>query len=281
MLYIEAVASVLLQEAGHYVDSRINDLEAPGDEGAIFSALVRTESLSKQELQRHRAEDDSATITLDGQTIQIEQATFTGTNGDDTLPRSKTGNGGNDTFNPLRGSDTVDGGAGTDVLVMNYSANTYTGNDYTPGIESYVYLSTNGGFDGSFYAHKDNSYDSDEINFSNIERFQITGTTYGDSINGGGFNDTLNGGGGNDLLVGGFSNDTLTGGAGNDRFTFNAFNEGIDTIVDFGTVDNIYVSAAGFEGGLVANNAAIAAVSFWFGGYGSDKQQAAVYVQHR
>ena len=30
MLYIEAVASVLLQEAGHYVDLRINDFEAPG-----------------------------------------------------------------------------------------------------------------------------------------------------------------------------------------------------------------------------------------------------------
>lgn len=93
----------------------------------------------------------------------------------------------------------------------------------------------------------------------------IEGGAGNDTLDGGAGIDTLIGGNGNDVLVGGEGNDMLTGGAGNDRFTFNAFNQGIDTIVDFGTVDDIYVSAAGFGGGLVANNAAIAASGFLSG----------------
>ena len=279
----EAVASVLLEEAGHYVDSRINDFEAPGDEGAIFSALVCGESLSEQELQRLRAEDDFATITLDGQTIQIEQATFTGTNGNDTLPASGTDNSGNDTFNPLRGNDIVNGGAGSNLLVVDYSANTYAGPTYTQGIKSSVSSSSAGGFNGYLYAYTDNNGNSDEVSFSNIEHFQVTGAnsadtlivgTGNDTLNGNGGDDILNGragidtligGNGNDAIAGGLGNDLLTGGAGSDRFTFNDFNEGIDTIVDLETVDDIYVSAAGFGGGLVANNAAITTSQFLSG----------------
>ncbi|HEY9858178.1 MAG TPA: hypothetical protein V6D16_01645, partial [Candidatus Obscuribacterales bacterium] len=80
-----AVAGVLLEEAGHYIDWRINEFETPGDEGAIFSALVRGEHLSERELQLLKAEDDSATIILDGQVIHIEQANITGTDNGETL----------------------------------------------------------------------------------------------------------------------------------------------------------------------------------------------------
>ncbi len=77
----QAIASVLLEEIGHFVDAQINLSDAPGDEGAIFSALVRGETLDEQQLQQLRAEDDTATATLDKQVIQIEQATtYTGNN---------------------------------------------------------------------------------------------------------------------------------------------------------------------------------------------------------
>ncbi|MEW6498568.1 MAG: hypothetical protein AB1589_39630, partial [Cyanobacteriota bacterium] len=71
---VSAIANVLLEEIGHSVDSRINVTDAPGDEGAIFSALAQGVQIDAPTLQTLKAEDDKATITLDGQVIQIEQA---------------------------------------------------------------------------------------------------------------------------------------------------------------------------------------------------------------
>ncbi|MDB9436854.1 calcium-binding protein [Dolichospermum lemmermannii CS-548] len=70
---VNAIVAVLLEEYGHYVDSRINTKDAAGDEGDIFARLVQGKSISQQELAVLKAEDDSATVTLDGQVIQIEQ----------------------------------------------------------------------------------------------------------------------------------------------------------------------------------------------------------------
>ena len=78
---IEAVTGVLLEEIGHAVDTQLNDADTPGDEGEIFSALVRSKTLTPQQLQQMKAEDDTATVTLDGQVIQIEQATVSDSGG--------------------------------------------------------------------------------------------------------------------------------------------------------------------------------------------------------
>jgi hypothetical protein len=72
-----AIASVLLEEYGHSVDGVLNSTDAPGDEGAIFSALVRGESLSDEALGQLKAEDDSGVINLDGQIIKVEQSLST------------------------------------------------------------------------------------------------------------------------------------------------------------------------------------------------------------
>ncbi|MGL4501304.1 MAG: hypothetical protein ACRCU2_19690, partial [Planktothrix sp.] len=52
------VADVLLEEIGHSVDSRLNITDTPGDEGAIFAAVVQGKVLSEGELQGLRSEDD-------------------------------------------------------------------------------------------------------------------------------------------------------------------------------------------------------------------------------
>jgi len=70
----DTVTNLLLEEYGHYVDSRINYVDTPGDEGAIFSALIRGEELNNGELQQLQGEDDSAVVTIDGESIAIEQA---------------------------------------------------------------------------------------------------------------------------------------------------------------------------------------------------------------
>lgn len=51
---------------------------------------------------------------------------------------------------------------------------------------------------------------------SNMAPYFITGSAFGDTLNGGNGNDSLNGGNGDDSLNGGNSDDTLIGGNGND-----------------------------------------------------------------
>ncbi|MDJ0658161.1 MAG: FG-GAP-like repeat-containing protein [Crocosphaera sp.] len=70
---IQAISDVLLEEYGHYIDARINTVDAAGDEGDIFSRLVRGESFSDGELQQLKAENDQAIVNIDGQEIAIEQ----------------------------------------------------------------------------------------------------------------------------------------------------------------------------------------------------------------
>lgn len=71
---VQAIAAVILEEFGHAIDSRINPLDAPGDEGYIFSQLVQGKSLSNDELAWLRQESDQAWIEYDGQALLIEQS---------------------------------------------------------------------------------------------------------------------------------------------------------------------------------------------------------------
>ncbi|KZL48914.1 hypothetical protein A2T98_15585 [Nodularia spumigena CENA596] len=69
---LKAITNVLLEEYGHFVDAQINVVDAAGDEGDIFARLVQGQSISQEELAVLRKEDDTATVTLDGQEIEIE-----------------------------------------------------------------------------------------------------------------------------------------------------------------------------------------------------------------
>jgi hypothetical protein len=69
-----AVADVLLEEIGHSVDARLNVTDSPGDEGAIFAAVVQGKELSQGELQGLKGEDDTATVAIDGQDTTIEMS---------------------------------------------------------------------------------------------------------------------------------------------------------------------------------------------------------------
>ncbi|MEG5036314.1 pre-peptidase C-terminal domain-containing protein [Microcoleus sp. AT3-D2] len=68
-----AVADVLLEEVGHSVDARLNVTDSPGDEGAIFGAIVQGKGLSQGELQGLKSEDDTATVLLDGHQYLVEK----------------------------------------------------------------------------------------------------------------------------------------------------------------------------------------------------------------
>ncbi|MBR8831846.1 MAG: hypothetical protein N5P05_002171 [Chroococcopsis gigantea SAG 12.99] len=147
--------------------------------------------------------------------------TYTGTNNNDNLPPSGSNNSGNDIFIPLLGIDTLDGGSGDDLLIINYSSNTYSGTtSYAAGIRSSVGENTPGSFSGYYYAYKNASAGYDRINFSNIERFQITGTNFNDIITTGWGNDSINGGGGDDIIDGKGGIDSIDGGGGTDTLIY-------------------------------------------------------------
>ena len=117
-----ALRAVLLEEIGHFVDAQINQTDSAGDEGAIFAALVQGYSLDAETLQALKAEDDHATITLNGQKIEVEQANYTGDNNANNLVGGSEddlliGLGGNDTLNGGSGSDGLYGDDGNDSLI--------------------------------------------------------------------------------------------------------------------------------------------------------------------
>ena len=74
------LSAVLLEEIGHFIDAQINSSDTPGDEGQLFSALVRGEVLTEEQIAAIREENDAATITVDGQAISVEMAFSAATN---------------------------------------------------------------------------------------------------------------------------------------------------------------------------------------------------------
>ncbi len=110
---LDTVTTVLLEELGHYFDSSLNSTDSPGDEGAIFSALVRGESLTETQLQQLKAEDDGAIALLDGEERAIEMNTSGGVIQSDydalvTLYNSTNGDDWNNNSNWLASADVRD-----------------------------------------------------------------------------------------------------------------------------------------------------------------------------
>ena len=68
----QVITNLLLEEFGHYLDAQLNPTDTPGDEGAIFAALVQGQELSPSELSALKTENDRSTIIVDGQETAIE-----------------------------------------------------------------------------------------------------------------------------------------------------------------------------------------------------------------
>ncbi|CAD5928651.1 hypothetical protein NO976_01183 [Planktothrix agardhii] len=105
-----AVADVLLEEIGHSVDSRLNVADSPGDEGAIFAAVVQGKVLSEGELQGLSGEDDIGTVIFNGQAISIEKAFDWGNN---WAIQSWNRNGNSKSWEPLWNGKAKDFGSAT------------------------------------------------------------------------------------------------------------------------------------------------------------------------
>lgn len=130
----QAVATLLIEEIGHFIDAQINTVDSAGDEGDIFAKLVLGEEISTETLAALKAEDDTKTIVLDGEEIAIKQGYKEGDNGDNWL---RYGLGAyDDEIRGRGGNDTIDGGNGDDTLYGD------EGNDYLHGGSGKNILST-------------------------------------------------------------------------------------------------------------------------------------------
>ncbi|MDH6075339.1 hypothetical protein NWP30_13595, partial [Chrysosporum ovalisporum CS-1034] len=213
---------VLLEEIGHYLDFLFNGADTPGDEGAIFAAVVLGETWNDENWKSLRAEDDSQILVLGGEVVEVEQATFPGSDGNDNI----TGTDEADTINSGRGIDNIDGGQGDDLLVIDYSSNNYGGNtSYPAGISSAIYDGYGAGaLAGYLSAYINNNGAYDQVSFSNIEKLQITGTPQNDTIDRGGYESiSVDGGEGIDTInyvdLGSFTTDLVVDNSGGGTFT--------------------------------------------------------------
>ncbi|MHC5597767.1 MAG: beta strand repeat-containing protein [Nostoc sp.] len=135
----------------------------------------------------------------------IEGLDILGTAYDDSI----VGSNGNDTLSAgVSGIDTIDGGAGDDVLSVDYS-------NSSGGITTTFNATTNIGAITSA---------TNQVSYKNIEQLNISGTGYNDNIVGNAGNDTLSTGSG--------GIDTIDGGGGDDVLSVNYSNSsgGITTI---------------------------------------------------
>jgi hypothetical protein len=71
---LKTVTSVLLEEIGHFVDAKINQLDSAGDEGDIFQRLVQGKAISATELLGLKTENDHAVVTIGGIAVSIEMS---------------------------------------------------------------------------------------------------------------------------------------------------------------------------------------------------------------
>lgn len=69
-----AIKAVILEEFGHFLDSKFNLFDTPGDEGELFASLVENKHLTEQQLNLIQNENDWQTVLIDNQIVQIEQA---------------------------------------------------------------------------------------------------------------------------------------------------------------------------------------------------------------
>ncbi len=254
-------AITLVEEIGHFLDAKVGK-DTVGDEGERFASSVFEIHLSADELSRIKNEADRGFVTVDGESVAVEQALINGNNANNTL----NGTDLNDVIEGYSGNDTIYAKGGNDAA---YGGNE---NDFIDGGTGNDLLEGQNGNDKLYGgAGDDKLWGGSENDF-------LWGGSGNDSLDGGSGNDSLWGESGKDQLFGGdgddilngygFDNneqDTLTGGKGLDRFIlgdanniFYANNGDSDfaVITDFNRAEGDVISLKKLAFGITSDNLA-------------------------
>ena len=235
----EAVATVLIEEIGHFIDAQINTEDSQGDEGDIFARLVQGETLNTETLAQLKAEDDSKTIVLEGEEIAIEQNNnvIYATNSADTLSSYTVGTGGNDDIRGDLSPSTIiifensNKGGRVQYLQEGY----HNVDDLTIGNDKLSSLELNRGYRVTLYEHSNFTGDSrviTEQNVGNLKDLGFNDKTSSIRVEYLGSNDTFYGGAGNDTIDGGFGYDTVVAGGNYSEFDITFVNDNYVRIHD-------------------------------------------------
>ncbi|MEQ9695216.1 hypothetical protein, partial [Shimia sp. SDUM112013] len=154
------------------------------------------------------------TDTITGRASEIRGSMHT-----DTI----LGSSADERFILMAGSDTVDGGAGTDTLRYDRSRVEAVTVDLEAGTASGVWR-------GESFSHSMSNIEN--INGSRDDSDSLAGDSGGNQIDGRGGNDTLLGRAGHDTLIGNYGDDSIDGGDGFDAAAFWGISRSAATITE-------------------------------------------------
>lgn len=145
---------------------------------------------------------DDRIIVATGSGTEVLQLHVSGGAGDDHI-----------VYNPLQ--NLIDGGAGTDTLVLRQTAKVMLDRQAASQVEGNTYVQNFENVDASAAPAGVTLVGSNKTN-------TLMGSAFADRIDAGGGNDTVKGGAGNDIIDGGEGRDRIYGEAGNDTLVYNA-----------------------------------------------------------
>src|SRR5262249_8666015 len=65
-------AQIYSEETGHFLDTKLNKTDTPGDEGEMFRRLLHGEKLTAEQKAEIRADDDHGVIYVNGKATEVE-----------------------------------------------------------------------------------------------------------------------------------------------------------------------------------------------------------------
>ncbi|BAI94222.1 Calx-beta domain-containing protein [Arthrospira platensis NCB002] len=74
IIHSEKLVDVITEEFGHYIDSQLNEIDSPGDEGELFMRLVNGEALSEADITGLRNQDDWGLIWVEGEQVAVQMS---------------------------------------------------------------------------------------------------------------------------------------------------------------------------------------------------------------
>ncbi|WP_172973518.1 SBBP repeat-containing protein, partial [Limnospira platensis] len=74
IIHSEKLVDVITEEFGHYIDSQLNEIDSPGDEGELFMRLVNGEALSEADITGLRNQDDWGLIWVGGEPVAVQMS---------------------------------------------------------------------------------------------------------------------------------------------------------------------------------------------------------------
>ncbi len=201
IIHSEKLVDVITEEFGHYLDSQLNEIDSPGDEGELFMRLVNGEALTEADITGLRNQNDWGFIWVEGEPVAVQmsgsQPEYTSqpftVNGEYIpVPGDFNGSGRTDIlwYKPGPGADYIwyfneDGSYNSEPFTVNGEYIPVTGDFNGSGRTDILWYAPGPAADYIWYFNSDGTYNSEPFTV-NGEYIPVTG-----DFNGSGRTDIL------------------------------------------------------------------------------------------